>query len=52
MITLEDEDREKIESLSPLNQKIIRTFLVANYIFDKDKTKEEIQKKTSKIGDQ
>lgn len=52
MIILKDDEREKIDSLTTLEQKIIRTFIVPNYIFDKDKTKEEIEKKTSKIGDQ
>ena len=52
IITIKDEQNEKIEKLSPLEKKVLHTFLVPNYIFDKEKTKEEIEKKTSKIGPQ
>ncbi len=52
IITIKDEQAEKINKLSPLEQKVLHTFLVPNYIFDKEKTKEEIEKKTSKIGQQ
>lgn len=52
IITIKDEEREKIEKLSPVEQKVLHTFIVPNYIFDKEKTKEEIEKKTSKIGEQ
>ena len=52
IITIKDEEREKIEELSLLEQKVLHTFIVPNYIFDKEKTKEEIEKKTSKIGEQ
>ncbi len=52
LITIKDEENAKIEKLSPLEQKVLHTFLVPNYVFDKEKTKEEIQKKTSKIGPQ
>ena len=52
LIIIKDEENAKIEKLDPLEQKILHSFLVPNYIFDKDKTKEEIEKKTSKIGEQ
>ncbi len=52
IITIKDEEREKIEKLTSLEQKVLHTFIVPNYIFDKEKTKEEIEKKTSKIGEQ
>lgn len=52
LITIKDEENAKIEKLDSLEQKVLHTFLVPNYIFDKDKTKEEIEKKTSKIGEQ
>lgn len=52
LITIKDEENVKIEKLDSLEQKVLHTFLVPNYIFDKDKTKEEIEKKTSKIGEQ
>lgn len=52
IITIKDEQNEKIEKLSPLEKKVLHTFLVPNYIFDKEKTKEEIEKKISKIGPQ
>lgn len=52
IITIKDEQAEKINKLSPLEQKVLHTFLVPNYIFDKEKTKEEIEKKASKIGQQ
>ena len=52
IIIVKEEETAKINKLTPLEQKILHTFLVPNYIFDKDKTKEEIEKKTSKIGEQ
>lgn len=52
IIHLKDDIQEKINKLSPLEQKVLNTFIVPNYVFDKEKTKEEIEKKTSKIGEQ
>ncbi len=52
IINIKDEQIEKIEKLSPLEQKVLHTFIVPNYVFDKEKTKDEIEKKTSKIGEQ
>ena len=52
IINIKDEQVEKIEKLSPLEQKVLHTFIVPNYVFDKEKTKDEIEKKTSKIGEQ
>lgn len=48
IITIKDEQAEKINKLSSLEQKVLHTFLVPNYIFDKEKTKEEIEKKLPK----
>lgn len=52
IIKLSEYSEKEIENLNELEKKVVDAFIAPNYIFDKDKTKKEIEKKIDGIGDQ